>query len=277
MNTTGNKALPRRPRRRAPWWWPASPLPTAAATTTPPRPDDRGSARRRRRRGLLSSLCTAPGVLQAVPAGGLRPGGSWELRRRAGERPRSRQRWGRGTGRGCASSRFHMKRRACSEAAPRRVRLWAPAGASWHVSSTPGRAGPPVTREAAEPPRPPTAPPRLSYVLPRCLHSPGSRARSEVAALRRRPQRSPGHRQPAGGRRAVPVAGSAREATRSESGGTGPCERAAPEPLTCSHLPAALPHSSPPDPAATCGAGPARSRGAKGEAGRQRCPGAAPR
>lgn len=54
--------------------------------------------------------------------------------------------------------------------------------------------------------------------------------------------------------------------------GTGPSERTAPEPLTCRHLPAALPHSSPPGPAAICSVRPARSLGAKGEARPQRCP-----
>ena len=275
--------------------------PTPAATTAPPRPDARGLARRSRRAGLPSPLRAAGGGLQGpgglrrtakcrrmvlrgrgIPAGGLRRGSSGEAPR-AGRRETPREP-------SAAAEAHHAAlpphasttkpaanglQRGCPHAAsilghlpplPGRFPRLPPRGAAGNTGS--GRAAEASYRSAE------------TYTLPaaglrNCLHSPRARARSEAAALCRRPRRSPGHRQLAGGRRAVPAAGSAREATGSESGGTGPSERAAPEPLTYRHLPAALPHSSPPGPARRARQPPAAQDppAAAGPKARHRCPG----
>lgn len=205
---------------------------------------------------------------RGIPAGGLRQGSGGESRRRAeGRHPPPPPR--------AASAAAQAQRAALpppastTKPAANGLRRGCPGRPVFgHLPPLPGQfPGPPVTRGAPEPPRR-----RLTYTLPAA----GLRRGLRAAFAHLRPVRG-ARGQPsaaAGDGRAVPAAGSAREATGGESDGTGPSERAAPEPLTCGHLPAALPHSSPAGPAATCGAGPARSRGAKGEASRRRAWGA---
>lgn len=170
--------------------WQAGTVPGAAFPSPTAAPRRRRSARGCRRAGLPSPLCAGPGGRRRAA----KP--RWMGLRGRGL-PAAGLRWGAGWRASPAALPPHAStshQRGC----PRSVHLWAPAAASWQVSSP--AAGKTGGVNSAE-----------SYLqaagggAPRCRHSPGARRSSKAAALRW----------------ALP-AGGTREATGSESSGHRP-------------------------------------------------------